>query len=501
MQIYSASIYNLSPSNKSQAFSLTTDYRLIYERTGSCVSYKTNDTIIFLEMTDCSNITQPFHTEDKNGELYIKNIVKNDGLCVTPISIMNNFNVTIQPRLGDPLVLTSCDKVASRILPMEEAFFQEDRKLLKGVFVPPNSSCDFKACGFNKREPVVLLPSHQITRCTKLWECVTLAVKTARRPHLVVRLAKSVRDTLGFDLPIVAFDDGPNNYPDTVHQKIAEYPLLKYIVSNNEDLGISQGRNLAVLHVETKYFFLLDDDIKFNQYSALDKLVEILDTTDATVVSAVYMLGKGFTGYFRFSKDIKSKKRTMGIYHDACTFVNQTIPNHPDCVLCDISSNVFLARTKEILYVGGWDPELMIFEHRDIFIRLKAAGMKVVLCPDVRLDHARPLNLKNKGEHYAEKRQRSGKRFVFLYHVSLILDGCYAGNTELYNALSIVRIMPSKVKNNRIHDRETNLNFFIDIKLYDEMSRYLLSSQHIKNDWQEYQLRTILELVARDRPS
>ena len=325
---------------------------------------------------------------------------------------MKNFTVSINPCLGDPLVLTSCDKVASRILPMEEGFFQEDRKLLKGVFVPPNNSCDFKACGFNKREPVVLLPSHQVTRCIKLWECVTIAVKTARRPHLVVRLAKSVRDTLGFDLPIVAFDDGPNDYPETIRQQIAEYPSLMYVVSNDEDLGISQGRNLALMYVKTNYFFLLDDDIKFNQYSALDKLVEILDTTDATVVSAAYMSGIGFTGYFQFFKNTETKKRKLGFYHEACTFVNQTIPNHPDCVMCDISSNVFLARTKEILYIGGWDPELMTGEHKDIFTRLKAAGMKVVLCPNVRFDHARPKYKRVQGEHYAEKRKRGGQRLV-----------------------------------------------------------------------------------------
>ncbi|XP_063680246.1 beta-1,4 N-acetylgalactosaminyltransferase 2-like isoform X2 [Bolinopsis microptera] len=387
------------------------DNRLIYERTGRCVNYKSHDNAKFLELIDCSDVTESFFTEDKDEMLYIQRIVKNEELCITPMSEWNDLNVTTSPCLEDPVGLTRCNKHASRILLMKEDVFQEDRKLLKMAVVPPNSSCDFKACGFNKREPVKLLPPDQVGRCTNMWECVTLAVKTTRRPHLILRLARSVRDSLGFDLPIVAYDDGPNDYPDEIYQQIAEYPLLQYVVGKNEDLGIARGRNLAVMQVKTKYFFLLDDDIKFNEYTKLDKLVEILDTTDVAVASAAYKVIV-FTSYLEFGHFNENKaNRRLGVYHEACTIVNQTIPNHPSCVRCDITSNVFLARTKEILDIGGWDPELMILEHKDIFIRLKAAGMKVALCPDVKVDHARPSKIAVKGEDYSEKRRRAAGRF------------------------------------------------------------------------------------------
>ena len=388
------------------------DNRLIYERTGRCVNYKSHDTAKFLELVDCSDVTESFFTDDTDGLVYVQSIVKNEELCITPMSGMNDLNVTTSPCLEDPVGLTRCDKHASRMVLMEEGFFQEDRKLLKMAVVPPNSSCDFKACGFNKREPVKLLPLDQVRRCTKLWECVTLAVKTTRRPHLILRLARSVRHSLGFDLPIVAYDDGPNDYPDEIYQQIAEYPLLQYVVSKNEDLGIARGRNLAVMQVKTKYFFLLDDDIKFNKYTKLDKLVEILDTTDVTVASASYKKGTAFTAYLQFGHFNENKgNRRLGVYHNACTLVNRTIPNHPSCVRCDITSNVFLARTKDILHIGGWDPELMILEHKDIFIRLKAAGMKVALCPDVKVTHAKPLKIEVQGKDYSQKRRRDGQRF------------------------------------------------------------------------------------------
>ena len=355
--------------------------------------------------------------EDKNGEFYIKHILGIEELCVSPMAVKNHFEVVTGPCLADPIGLTPCDHDASRVLLMEESFFQEDRKLLKRAVVPPNSSCDFKACGFNKREPVKLLPVEEVERCTKLWECVTLVVKTTRRPHLVVRLAESVRETLGYDLPIVAYDDGPNDYSAESRQENAKYPLLRYIVSSNEDLGIARGRNLALMQVKTKYFFLLDDDIMFKNETKIEKLVAILDTTDATVASAAYMGTIAFTGFFHFgyfsdNPDIRMPR--LGFFHKACTHVNQTVPNHPTCVRCDISSNVFLGRTAEILDIGGWDPELMTVEHKDIFIRVKAAGMKAVLCPEVTVRHARPKGVVQKGEGYNSKRRRGGGRYVVL---------------------------------------------------------------------------------------
>ena len=437
--------------NIEQAFSLTTDNRLIYEKTGGCVSYETKETAVFLNLVDCSHVTGSFFTQDKNGQFYLQHVLKNEEWCVTPISKINS-NVTKIPCLSDPIGLTVCDKEASRILPIEEEIFKNDRKLMKGAVIAPNSSCDFRACELNKREPVNLLPLHQANGCTQLWECVTVAVKTARRPHLVVRLAQSVRDSLGFDIPIVAYDDGPNDYSEEVLQQMAEYPLLRYIVSSDEDLGISRGRNLAVLQVKTKYFFLADDDIKFNKDTKLDKLVAILDTTDATVASATYSGSTDFTGYFQFgyfNSNDKSKPR-LGFYHHACTLVNQTIPGHPDCVRCEVSSNVFLARTKEILDIGGWDPELMTIEHKDIFIRLKAAGMKVALCPDAKVKHARPGKVAMKGVGYNEKRRRGGERSRLLeanrWNIHGIFETGAKGKLSLNSTSGEIKFKEVKVR-------------------------------------------------------
>ena len=400
--------------NKQQAFSLTKDNQLVYERLGKCVEIGTNHGTeeFSLSLVECRMVTGAFIITD-NEVVLLTRILDDKELCLSPVSLLKEKDVTYSPCLNDPVRLTPCDKVASRLVLIAEELFLEDRKLLKEAVIPPGSSCDFAACGFNRREPVNLLP--QIKRCTKLWECVTLVVKTARRPQLVLLQAKSVREKLGFDLPTVVYDDGPDDYSAETRRQIAEYPLMRYIVSNDEDLGIARGRDLALLEIKTEYFFLLDDDVQFTEETNISKLVEILDTTDATIASGRYDRKVEFAAFLEFGYFHKiNNNPEIGMFNGVCSKVNQTIPNFPSCVRCDTSSNVFLARTQQIIDIGGWDPDLAIIEHKDLFIRLKAAGMKLVYCKDVKLKHDRPKDKHDPGEGYLEKRRRSIPRYKFL---------------------------------------------------------------------------------------
>jgi hypothetical protein len=80
----------------------------------------------------------------------------------------------------------------------------------------------------------------------------------------------------GYDLRIIAYDDAPNDYPEEVWNDIRQYPFLQYMVGENEDMGISLGRNLALKLVQTKYFLLVDDDHVFNDKSNLEKVYSTL---------------------------------------------------------------------------------------------------------------------------------------------------------------------------------------------------------------------------------
>ena len=240
--------------------------------------------------------------------------------------------------------------------------------------------CNYSACGINKvLPPVESLPSSQIERCLNLSHCVTIVTKTARRPLFVMRLAKSIRNRFKMDLPMVVIDDdGPEAYNPEVMEKIAEFPNMKYVISS-PDFGIAAGRTMGLKMVKTKYFMILDDDMVVTNDTDIAKLVEMLDSTDATLVGG----GSSFAGHLKFGVNDRGDP-TLFHYQRSCTFPHQSVSSFPTCFNCEIIPNIFLARTQDALEVGGWSKELKIMEHKDFFLRLKAAGKKVVYCPEFR---------------------------------------------------------------------------------------------------------------------
>ena len=409
--------------DKVQVFSLTTSNKLVYERLGLCIdsAKSSSSETISLELVECDVVDSPFLLEVDEGT-YLQQVVQDRELCLTPTSLINNTQPTLHPCLDDPVRLAQCDKQISRIVLLEENFFQFDRRLLKNIVIQPGSKCDFKACAFNKAEPepVKFLSSFpEETRCSNMSDCVTVVSKTSRRPHLILRLARSVRKNLGYDLPFVVYDDGPNDISDEIKQQISEFPLMRYIVSMNEDLGIGNGRDRSMYQVKTKYLFLLDDDMIFTSNTRIKKLVRLLEVTDVSVAAACESnVGCSFSGILQFGyfSETRSKRR-LGQFKglETCETVHGSIPQFPNCYRCDITSNIFLARTDHMLDIGGWDPELMIVEHRDFYIRLKAAGMKLAVCDDVTVRHARPYRgTLSQGEGFVEKRRRGGSRFKSL---------------------------------------------------------------------------------------
>jgi GT2 family glycosyltransferase len=304
----------------------------------------------------------------------------------------------------------------SRLNLLEESRFLRDNRAL---LVPPPQDplcVGSPACATNNRpDHVKLVPSNKISRCANISQCLTVVTKTARRPLLVLRMAQSIRDTEGFDLPIIAYDDGPGNYSEDVWGEIQRFPDLRYVITNDDDLGISKGRNLAIKEVKTKYFMLVDDDNVFNKYTKLKKMIKILDTTDAALVGGKFTNYRDYSGMMQVS--IKNEKAVLTLYMGSCVEANQTIVNFPECVRCDLTSNVFIAKTDTILDVGGWSEELKVGEHKDIFLKLKTLGHKVVYCPKFQVFNKKPsqkgeLNVKGFSELRKGVRLNRMKRLI-----------------------------------------------------------------------------------------
>ena len=297
----------------------------------------------------------------------------------------SEWNVSAHNNLGARIGLNEagCLGKSARFELIDNDTFLKDRAALM-LPLPETSinSCNYSACGINKYvPPIINLPISQIERCTNLSQCMTVVTKTARRPLFVLRLAKSLRERLKIDLPMVVIDDyGPKPYKPEIMDEIAKFPNMKYVISDSPDLGIAAGRTMGLAMVKTKYFMILDDDMVATEDTDIARLVKILDSTDVTLVGG----GSNFAGFLEFGYGSDGKSPSLYHYQQSCTLANQSLSGFQNCFRCEITSNIFVARTQDALSVGGWSKELKIVEHKDFFLRLKAAGKKVVYCPDFR---------------------------------------------------------------------------------------------------------------------
>ena len=394
-----------------QQFSLTKHGKLLHQASGLCVakSPKSLNTAVLALTDDCAR-APAFRV--------VGDTLRHGNLCLSPTRKELQWLVPVpilNPVPGCHVCLTKCDELASRITIISEARFIEDRKALLVDFPPGSTSpsCSYPACAINLRRPPSVHATSSTQPCSDLRTCVTIVTKTARRPLLVLRLAQSVRKHFGHDLPIIAVDDGPEPHPKSVRVQLAGFPLLTYVVVNQPDIGISAGRNIALERVTTRYIFLLDDDCILNKHTDLGKMVEILDSTDATLVGGKFTDYVDFAGFMEFEDTPFG--RTLSLYSGTCTATNRTVPAFPDCVNCDLTTNVFVARTADLREVGGWSGELKVQEHKDIFLRLKSAGKKVVFCEGFQAYNRRigKLNTELQESNYEELRRGKERRALF----------------------------------------------------------------------------------------
>ena len=365
----------------SQSFSLHDDGKLKFVEKGLCLAKTANSSQLRLASCESNDLTRLSLNVAGSNLTLRHEAAENKSLCLSTGALNRRGSVSKDRNLGDPIILTDCHEEFSHLNLIKESEFLWDMRALQ-VVAPLDHLCEGSAaCATNNRPDHVKLVSDS-SRCLNISRCLTVVTKTARRPLLVLRMAQSIRDVYGEDLPIIAYDDGPGNYSEDVWGEIQRFPLLRYVISEDDDLGISRGRNLAIQSVKTKYFMLVDDDNVFNKYTDIKRMVEILDTTDATLVGGKFTSYRDYSGMLQVTTEKSKNKTLLTLYMGSCIAANQTIVNFPDCFRCDLTSNVFLARTANILDVGGWSEELKVAEHKDIFLRLKALGQKVVYCPD-----------------------------------------------------------------------------------------------------------------------
>ncbi|OBQ55180.1 glycosyltransferase family 2 protein [Halodesulfovibrio spirochaetisodalis] len=200
---------------------------------------------------------------------------------------------------------------------------------------------------------------------------VTIIVKAFERPDSLVALYQSIRKYYP-KIPIVIVDDGKKPAPQHIFDVRTKYVRTEY------NIGASAGRNLALSHVETTYIVLVDDDFVFTEKTKLERMLDVLETTNIDIVSGVmYDFGKirrRFAGCF----DVVNGVFTLR--------PGETFGESAGHKLYHIVLNFFMARTETIRSVQ-WDPELKTGEHKEFFIRTKKQGITCTVLDDVSIYH------------------------------------------------------------------------------------------------------------------
>ena len=218
---------------------------------------------------------------------------------------------------------------------------------------------------------------------------------------------------------------------------------MRYVVADRDDLGISEGRMMGVHMVRTKYFVNMDDDNVVTRSWDAAKMTELLDTSDLSLVGARTdsLLWPAFLefGY--------NEHRQPVIFHykESCKAANQGLPFFPPCLRCDLTSNSFIARIKDVLEVGGWSQELKVSEHQDLFLRLKAGGKKVVWCPSFEVNNVHGSEI-----HSTSGANKSYYKMRYLRKERMKAMFCNHWNIEYY--LFVRKNWRTKWPQNWLHD-------------------------------------------------
>lgn len=202
---------------------------------------------------------------------------------------------------------------------------------------------------------------------------ITILIKTFKRPQVLQRLIDSIK-RFQPDVPYIVLDD-------------------------DDDIGVSAGRNRLVEMCETEYCLVLDDDCVFTEKTDLKKAVEILKERDLDILQL--NIGEGYQGIYKTNGGEVTMLRTSrdGLY--------------------DFVSNVFVAKTAK-LRECKWDENLKIGEHFAYFYTHKGK-LRIGLTNEVKLEHHH-----TRVSGYNEYRERAldyVKEFMRKNGISKRIDG------------------------------------------------------------------------------
>lgn len=198
---------------------------------------------------------------------------------------------------------------------------------------------------------------------------LTAIVHTNGRQQSVARLIHSVA-WLYPQLKVLMADDSRQPQPVAGAEPV-KMPL---------DSGVSACRNALLARLRTPYFLLLEDNLELNRGSHVEKLLEAVAGGLCDIAAGDMMRCRRRFGLFT-KREADPGHATVEVTAEAVQVTAGSRPGVGGVQGCDVAHNFFVARTDKVRAMGGWDPQLLVDERLEFFVRARRFGVKVGVCP------------------------------------------------------------------------------------------------------------------------
>ncbi len=175
------------------------------------------------------------------------------------------------------------------------------------------------------------------------------------------------------------------------------YPQLKVLVADDSrqpqpiagaepvkmpvDSGVSACRNALLARLRTPYFLLLEDNLELNRGSHVERLLEAVAGGQCDIAAGEIMRCRRRFGLFT-KREAEPGHATVEVAPDAVKVTAGCRPGVGGVHGCDVAHNFFVARIDKVRAMGGWDPQLLVDERLEFFVRARRFGVKVGVCLD-----------------------------------------------------------------------------------------------------------------------
>jgi len=271
-------------------------------------------------------------------------------------------------------------------------------------------------------------------------ENVDFLITTMERPQCIKKLLQSIYQfypDIGNQVYIADQSEqfNPSQY------KIGKEKAIKL----PHDCGLSCARNYLFDNTPNKYKLLLDDDFVFNENTNIEKLVQVIEHTDADVVGGSVINPGNKRVKYEYEIDVRD-----GIIH----MNNLTTPiltyNGIKYRESDIVMNFGIFKKN----MGKWNPDLKVMEHLAYYVANKPYTIYV---PEVKVDHEAI-----RASNYNKYRNR--KQYLKLAMKSNNVTEVYTEGKLKYkltgDSLSRIYNNKKKTKSKSSHRKKINVRYF-----------------------------------------